>query len=344
LFPHWNWAGREGESIPVWVHSNCDAVELLFNGRSLGRKKVKTGRHLEWKVRYKPGTLMARGWKAGKLVATRKVETTGAPAGIRLIADRRVLRSDGEDTTVVNVAVVDARGRVVPVADNLVGFAVAGRGRILGVGNGDPSSHEPDQAVQRRVFNGWCQVVVQAGRSAGSLQLTAQSSGLTTAKLRLTVKRATPRPTVNGMQGSLLRKFECSMLQRAPANIAQAPAVKASLLFSPVSTVVPETAFCDVRNFHAGKHGLLYIRTSCQMETGGAGRLLYGVDGPVRVWVNGQAVDCRPNASNPAIEGQYGVPVRWRKGVNDICFGLVTQHGRAWGVFARMVMPSGQKS
>ncbi len=337
VFPHWNWPGREGKPVPVRVHSNCDAVELFLSGRSLGRKKVKTARHLEWQVRYKPGTLEARGWKAGKVVAVRRVATTGAPAGLKLIADQRSLRADGEDTVAVNVAVVDARGRVVPVADNPIRFAVAGAGKILGVGNGDPSSHEPDRARQRRAFNGWCQVIVQAGSSAGDLNLTAEAPGLAPTALRLTVAPAVLRPAVRSFGTRLLREFECSALQRAPADVAKAPPPRASLAFAPVTTVVPESAFCNVQKFHAGRHGLLYIRTTCHLESGGAGSLVYGADGPVRVWVNGQAVDCRPKATNPAVEGQYGAAVRWRRGLNEILFGLVSQHGLAWGVYARVV-------
>ena len=59
----------------------------------------------------------------------------------------------------------------------------------------------------------------------------------------------------------------------------------------------------------------------------------YGADGPVKLWINGKVVDCRPEATNPAIEGEYLVRVRWRKGVNHVVFALSTNHGKAWGVF-----------
>ena len=154
ILPHWNWHGREGEVINVWVHTNCDVVELRLNGQSLGRKKVRTGRHLEWKVRYRPGTLEARGWQAGRLVKTARVATTGEPAAIRLVPDRAAFRADGEDASAVTVQVVDARGAVVPTADNEITLQVSDNARILGVSNGDPSSHEPDKATRRRVFGG----------------------------------------------------------------------------------------------------------------------------------------------------------------------------------------------
>ncbi|HEY9155772.1 MAG TPA: glycoside hydrolase family 2 TIM barrel-domain containing protein, partial [Opitutaceae bacterium] len=68
LFPHWNWAGKEGQEIPVWVHTNCEEVELFLNGVSLGKQKTERYRHLEWKVKYQPGQLVAKGIYKGKMI------------------------------------------------------------------------------------------------------------------------------------------------------------------------------------------------------------------------------------------------------------------------------------
>jgi beta-galactosidase len=145
LFPHWNWPGKEGEDINVWCFSNCREVELFLNGKSLGRKTMKPDSHLEWAVKYEPGTLSAQGYdNDGKLVANTKVETTGAAAAVRLEPDRPTIDADGEDVSVITVSVRDGQNRIVPVATNLVEFNLEGPGRILGVGNGDPSCHEPD--------------------------------------------------------------------------------------------------------------------------------------------------------------------------------------------------------
>ncbi len=147
LLPHWNWAGREGQDIDVRALSNCEQVELFLNGRSLGRQTLKRTETLKWKVPYAPGALSAKGFNGGKLVAETQVETTGAPAAVTLTPDRATIGANGEDVSIVTVAVVDAQGRVVPVADNLVTFELEGPGRIIGVGNGDPGCHEPDVFV-----------------------------------------------------------------------------------------------------------------------------------------------------------------------------------------------------
>jgi len=196
LFPHWNWAGREGREINVWVHSNCDEVELLLNGRSLGKQTMTRLSHLEWKVNYTPGTLLARGFKAGKLIAEDKRETTGGPAAIRLTPDRATLHADGEDVSLVAVAVVDAEGRVVPLADNEISFDVTGPGKIIGVGNGDPSCHQADKGTRRSVFGGLGQVIVQSNKQVGDITLRAESAGLQSASTTIRAQTVLLRPAV----------------------------------------------------------------------------------------------------------------------------------------------------
>ena len=202
LFPHWNWQGREGEEIPVWVHSNCDEVELFLNGVSLGKQTVKPFHHLEWKVKYAPGTLLARGFKGGKEILTDKVETTGQPVAVNLAADRTTITADGEDVAVFTVQVADAKGRMVPTANDAITFAITGPGKIIGVGNGDPSSHEPDQFVatrdnpspkwSRSLFNGLAQVLVQSTQAPGEIKLTATGKGLEPASVTVQTKPSVP--------------------------------------------------------------------------------------------------------------------------------------------------------
>jgi beta-galactosidase len=184
LFPHWNWAGKEGQEIPVWVHSNCQEVELFLNGVSQGKQTVKPYTHLEWKVKYAPGTLLAKGVFKGQVIEDVR-ETAGAPAAIQLTADRMLLTAGHADLAVVNVAVLDAQGRVVPVADNKITFTVKGPGKLIGVGNGDPSSHEQDKANSRSAFNGLAQALVQTTSQGGTIELFAESLGLKAVRITL---------------------------------------------------------------------------------------------------------------------------------------------------------------
>ncbi|MEO7716246.1 MAG: beta-galactosidase GalA [Capsulimonas sp.] len=189
LLPHWNWPGKEGQTVKVWAFSNADSVELFLNGQSLGKKPMPHLEHVEWDVNYAPGTLEARSYDAsGKTVSTDKVETTGAPASLQLTTDRTQISPDGEDLTVVEVRVVDDKGRVVPMADNRISFETIGAGHITGVGNGDPSDHDPDQAPNRRAFQGMAIVLVGSGDAKGVIKLTATAPGLKPATLDLQAK------------------------------------------------------------------------------------------------------------------------------------------------------------
>jgi beta-galactosidase len=202
VFPHWNWSGKEGQEISVWAHSNCDEVELFLNGKSLGRKAMTKYSHLEWPVKYTPGTLLARGFKGGKEILTSKVETTGSPTAVQLAPNRSTLAADGADVSVITVQLADAQGRMVPTADKSISFEITGPGKIIGVGNGDPASHEPDQFIdssstwRRSLFNGLAQVIVQTTKDSGEIKLTATSEGLAPATLSLTSQPSTPRPSV----------------------------------------------------------------------------------------------------------------------------------------------------
>jgi beta-galactosidase len=104
-------------------------------------------------VPYAPGVLLAKGYKDGQAIAEEKVETTGPAASVKLTTDRSSIEANGEDLSIVTVSLLDAAGRIVPVADNLIEFKLSGPGRIIGVGNGDPSCHEPDQYVATQPSN-----------------------------------------------------------------------------------------------------------------------------------------------------------------------------------------------
>ncbi|HEV2329982.1 MAG TPA: glycoside hydrolase family 2 TIM barrel-domain containing protein [Verrucomicrobiae bacterium] len=189
IFPHWNWQGKEGQRIDVWCYSNCRQVELFLNGKSLGRKTMLRYSHLDWNVTYEPGTLSAKGYDAdGRLIAQTAVETTAAPAAIALEPGRRTLTADGRDISLITVKIVDSRGRTVPVADNEVTFKVVGAGHLLGLGNGDPACHEPDNGSQHSAFNGLCLAIVQSERAPGKISIEADSPGLNSATVVIETK------------------------------------------------------------------------------------------------------------------------------------------------------------
>jgi len=212
IFPHWNWPGKEGEYVPVLCYTNCDSVELFLNGKSLGIQSYWFPRsgmqgeyedfparnsiprttedlHLTWTVPYQPGKLKAVGMKNGKEVVTEEISTTGKPAAIRLCADRKIIAADRIDIAHITCKILDAQGRVVPVADNEITFKIQGEGKIIGLDNGNPVSHEDYQANHRKAFNGLCLVIIQSADKNGIIQLSATSPGLKSDSITITTKQ-----------------------------------------------------------------------------------------------------------------------------------------------------------
>ncbi len=191
VLPHWNWLERIGEVTPVHVYTSGDEGELFINGKSQGRKKMGP---LEYRLRwddviYEPGTVKVMVWKSGERWAEAVKQTTGEPAGIQLVADREQVSGDRDELIFVTVRIVDQDGRLVPRSHNLVTFDVEGPGEIVAVGNGNPASHEPFIASRRKAFNGLCLVILRPveGQS-GTINLTADSEGLTSDSIEIVVK------------------------------------------------------------------------------------------------------------------------------------------------------------
>ncbi len=172
VFPHWNLEGHEGETIDLWVYSNMDEVELIVNGKNLGRKTMPRNGHLSWPAVYRPGSVEARGYRNGRRVMTRKVETTGQ--AVRAIPDYAYSK-DG--IQIINVSLVDSKGRTVPTACNPVTITYGNPGatpgqdcgiRLLGAGNGDPAFRDIERPAPGSnpasftipAFNGHAQFII----------------------------------------------------------------------------------------------------------------------------------------------------------------------------------------
>ena len=187
IFPHWNWEGMEGKPIFVWCYTNCDAVELFLNDSSLGTQHPisTSGYHLAWQVPYMPGILRAVGTRNGSEVCRQEVCTAGSPSKVLLNSDPDRIVANGRDIAHVLVGIADKNGNLVPHANNLVHFEVQGEGRLVGVDNGDPLSHQDFKGRQMKAFQGRCLAMIQSTAQAGQVSLRASSLGLESAQVTL---------------------------------------------------------------------------------------------------------------------------------------------------------------
>jgi len=188
ILPHWNW--QPGKIVDVWAYyNNADEVELYLNGKSLGiKRKQGDDLHILWKVPYQVGTLKAVSRLKGKVVLSTEIKTAGKPVKIELIADRSRIKADGIDLSYITARVLDADGNLVPDADNLLKFSIAGPGAIVGVDNGQQTSLEPFKASQHKAFNGLCLAIVQSKASAGEINITAEGAGLKSTTIKIKTK------------------------------------------------------------------------------------------------------------------------------------------------------------
>lgn len=187
ILPHWNWAGKEGKSIPVWTYSNADEVELFLNGKSLGAKLNKGQMNLAWDVPYEPGTLKAVAKNGDKIVAEKVIETALKPAKIQVLVDKNRIQANGESCVHLEVNILDKKGRFVPNANNLVSFKINGPATNIGVDNGDPLDLASTKLNQRKAFNGKCLIILQSQNKAGKVRIEVSSEGLETGLVEIEI-------------------------------------------------------------------------------------------------------------------------------------------------------------
>ena len=173
LCPSWNRTGSEGKYIDVWAYSNCDEVQLLLNGVPLGKKAMPKYGHLSWNVKYKAGKLEARGFIKGRKVASYVLQTTGAAKSLKVEASKTVLLPDGQDVTVLDLTVLDEKGREVPDADVPLSVSVPDNFQLLGWGNGDPGFKLVERplptdkgAFAVKTFSGKVQIIIRSVEGA----------------------------------------------------------------------------------------------------------------------------------------------------------------------------------
>lgn len=160
LLPHWNLGLDEGTPVRVMAFTNCDEVELILNGRCIDRKACDKYRPTEFSAPYEKGVICAVGYRNGVEVVRDRQETAGETTELRVELSKATLTDNGLDAVALNVRAYDAQGRFMPVASELVHFDVTGGARIIGVGNGDPNSHEEDIAPYRHLYNGCAQAIL----------------------------------------------------------------------------------------------------------------------------------------------------------------------------------------
>lgn len=289
LVPHWNWPSDSiGKPIKVMALSNADRVKLLLNGKEISEQKVDPYEMNTWFVPYKPGKLEAVGYKNGKVVSRTKVETTGEPVRLRLTPYRSMLAGDGRDAMPVTVEVLDSKGRPVPTADNMIEFTVSGPAKIIGLGNGDPNSHELEKGNKRSLFNGLAQVIIQTTEGGGEVILTATSTGMKSTALTIPVNKVALSPFVAVENPPMiLDRWIVSPGTLEKPDVTCRIADNDMNSWQPVTISTDKTMLLENANYIVFRTEFVPYR---HLQKEGGIIFLKNVVGKAEVWLNGQLI------------------------------------------------------
>ncbi len=189
-----HWCRKPGSVLSLYTYTNAEEVELVLNGKSLGKKKnpindTKQRNRPKWDgIVYNDGYLEAIAYTKGKVVARHRIETTGKPVRLVATPDRADWKADGIDLQHIRIEAVDRKGRRVPMAQDELTFEVEGDARIVGVSNGNQNSEELNITNHRRLWNGSAMVILRAGKTPSTviLKITSPAFKTVTTKLSLT--------------------------------------------------------------------------------------------------------------------------------------------------------------
>ena len=186
---------KPGSQLSLITYTNADEVELLLNGKRLGKKQnpkdnPKLRNQIRWDgITYAEGCLEAVAYNNGKAVARHKIETTGK--AVRLVAtpEDAMWQADGTDLMHVRIEAVDSKGRRVPMAQDELKFEVEGDARIMAVSSGNHNSDELNVTDHRRLYNGSALVILRAGKTASTVTLKTSSAAFKTVTTRLLLEK-----------------------------------------------------------------------------------------------------------------------------------------------------------
>ncbi|MFI6697621.1 glycoside hydrolase family 2 TIM barrel-domain containing protein [Streptomyces sp. NPDC050509] len=185
----WSWPGFEGAPVAVEIYSDAHEVELLVNGRSLGRRRVGEEHRFrtEFETVHEPGELLAVAYRDGHEAGRSSLRSATTPVHLTAEADRRAIRATGGDLAYVTLTLTDAHGTPHTGADRPVSVEVSGAGVLLGFGSADPSTEERFDATERRTYEGRALAVLRP-TARGEIRLTATAPGCEAAEVVVTAE------------------------------------------------------------------------------------------------------------------------------------------------------------
>lgn len=193
---HWDWL--TGDTVPVWLYSNCASVDLWLNGTSLGSATMGSKYQYAYSVPFETGTLVANGYDSGGNLIAQDVlfSSRREPDKLCLKADKISVNRNSDDLVFVTCEIQDKNGVIVPMANNTVIFTATG-GTVIGTDSGWVKDVEDMTGNTKKASFGKLLCVVKPDNVYGDLTITATSaylkaSEVTVRKTSSTIKKVEP--------------------------------------------------------------------------------------------------------------------------------------------------------
>ncbi|RXZ72526.1 glycoside hydrolase family 2 TIM barrel-domain containing protein [Agromyces albus] len=182
----WTWDVRSGTPIAVEVYSDADEIELLLNGRLVGRSAPGASKQFvaEFDLAYEPGELVAVGYRDGAEVGRSVLRSAEGPARLTAVADRAVLHADDTELSYITIELQDEEGTVATARDVTIRVSVEGPGVLQALASARPDTEERFDAPECTTFDGRALAIVRP-TGAGQISVTVESDGLDAVVLRL---------------------------------------------------------------------------------------------------------------------------------------------------------------
>lgn len=177
----WAWSGCEGNKAEVEVYSDAHAVELLVNGKSLGKKKVKECKAI-FKTKYASGKIEAVAYDAGGRELLRS-ELNSAAGKISICAQPEKTVAAADEVVYIPVALKGENGVVEANADKKLTVTVEG-GELLGFGSANPCTEEQYHTGSFTTYYGRALAIVRVQSNT----IVTVTDGSETVKAEITVK------------------------------------------------------------------------------------------------------------------------------------------------------------
>ena len=184
---HWN--RHDGDILKIYTYTNADEVELIINGRSIGRQynnkeNPSTRNKITWEgVSFKSGYIEAVAYNEGHVVARHRSETTGKAVALRITPDGGTWRPN--DLQYLRITAIDSKGRVVATNDSDVHLSLEGPVEIIAVGNGNTANSDLARQDHVHLYEGCAQVILKSGSQSGTVIIKASAPGMKTAQGKL---------------------------------------------------------------------------------------------------------------------------------------------------------------